>query len=440
MRVSGYPTGPTDKQVDQLRFYRTAVGGTLYYLATTINRSNTSGRFTPTAFTYSGTTLGDLMPTDHDAPPNVCGPLVLYNSSLFARGYGSNKHIVYRSTTNSPEYWPQYQFGADSPTALNYSLGGFFTVGDGGTPIMDLVPEMGVLSSKDARGSSLLILKESGLAYRLYGSDWSDFVLDEAFAHGAIDAGTAKRWNELVLWLSPQGPVAVQAGGSQIIPLYEKVFPITSLPFSEQHGTVNVKHMYPTIVWKDWFFFSFMSATYVSRTYAIHLPSLTYTQFAGGMATLNLSCFAVFDGPGDNGGLYAGGHTDETIWRLFSKTGDNTYNSGATGVRWQWKSPIITGEPQMTGKVKEIQEVRFFWQKPAATSAFTAQLIKNGGSSGVAKQYSINTAGNDQRKLVRWHPSEHGWGFQLSLTGTATVPNVLEGIEIDYKAEGDYVE
>ena len=451
--IAAYGTGPTGSglQADTFNVYRTKAFGAKYYLAETIDRDQ-SGYAFATTVTVDGadSALGAELEIGHTPPPYVRG-LYQWNNRLYGYGLtqlhstgdtytttGADLNQLCLSKLNAPEYWQRNQWDADDPFDIDVLAGGFISVGQPGVEIRGLLGDGGSAGGGDTRGSSLLILKESGLSYRWYGMDWSDFELNEAFETTCPSSFTGGSHEGKLFWCSRKGPVGIESGSSTVIPLYQKLFPEASRAFEPLNTAGSLANL-RGCVWRDWYILAWREtpATSNNRISFLHIPSGTCNVFP---ATPNSIGWSVWHGPGDANELYycLGSYT-VTIWRVWAKTGSNTYMTPATttGVTHNYTTPMFYGKPEELRKIKHLKQVWLCFQRPAADQTITVTPLIDGATAGTAQSQTLATAGSVGRKWLRFVCTEHGSAFQIQITGTFTVPVVLERVEIEYDVHGD---
>jgi len=145
-------------------------------------------------------------------PPPHLSRLVAFNGRLFGSGAGAQGNVLFFSTIDEPEYWPQEAAGILGYVADTKWLGGYVTVG-GPTPITAMVPESGAYSTTGTTGDNLLIFKVQE-AYRLFGLNWSDFSLQFAFSTGCPYPYTLHNCGGYIVWRSPDHVVGLSVGGT----------------------------------------------------------------------------------------------------------------------------------------------------------------------------------------------------------------------------------
>lgn len=454
--IAAYGTGPTGSglQADQFKIYRTKGFGAKYFLAKTASRDQSGYVFASTA-TVDGadSALGAQLEIGHTPPPYLRG-LVQWNNRLY--GYGATQlhssgdtyvttnadvNQLCLSKLNSPEYWQRNQWDADDPFDIDVLAGGFISVGQPGIEIRGLLGDGGSAGAGDTRGSSLLILKESGLSYRWYGMDFSDFELDEAFETTCPSSHTAASREGKLFWCSRKGPVGIQSGANEMIPLYQKLFPEASRDFEALNTAASLGNL-RGVVWRDWYIVAWRetAATANNRAALLHIPSGTVTTLDNTTNPLDAIGFSVWNGPGDANELYyAVDSTTPTIWRLAVKTSSNTYWTPAstTGIAHSYITPMFYGTPKELRKIKHLNQVWVCFQRPAADQTITLTPLIDGASSGTAQSQTLATSGSVARKWLRFAGAEHGSVIQIKISGTFTVPVVIERIEIEYEVHGD---
>ena len=454
--IASYGTGPTGSglQADQFKVYRTKAFGAKYFLSNTLSRDQAGYTFATTAtVTGADSALGAELEIGHTPPPYVRG-LFQWNNRLYGYGLtqiqssgdtytttGTDVNQLVWSTLNSPEYWPRNQWDADDVFDINALAGGFISVGQPGIEIRGLLGDGGSASGGDTRGSSLLVLKESGLSYRWYGMDWSDFELDEAFETTCPSSYTAGSHEGKLFWCSRKGPVGIQAGSSEVVPLYQKLFPEASRDF-EALNTASSMAKLRGCVWRDWYILAWRetASTTNNRGAMLHIPTGTCTTLDNTNCNLIAASFSAWSGPGDANELYYG--KDSTvieISRLAAKTSSNTYWTPAstTGVAHRFTTPMFYGAPEEHRKIKHLKQVWLCFQRPAADQTVTLVTMVDGDTGGVTQSKTLTTAGTVTRKWLRFVCTDHGFAIQFRIAGTFTVPVVLERIEIDYEVHGD---
>ena len=454
--IAAYGTGPTGSglQADQFKVYRTKPFGARYYLAETASRDQAGYLFASTV-TVDGadTALGAELEIGHTPPPYMRG-LFQWNNRLYGKGLtqvhstgdtyvttGADVNQLCLSTLNSPEYWPRNQWDADDPFDIDVLAGGFISVGQPGIEIRGLLGDGGSAGAGDTRGSSLLIIKESGLSYRWYGMDWSDFELDEAFETTCPSSHTADSREGKLFWCSRKGPVGIESGARDVVPLYQKLFPIASRDFESLNTAASLGNL-RGVVWRDWYLLSWRetTATANNRAALLHIPSGTLTTLDNTTNPLDAIAFSVWNGPGDANEVYYGvDSATPTIWRLAAKTSSNTYWTpiSTTGIAHSYITPMFYGRPEELRKIKHLKQVWICFQRPAADQTITLTALIDGGTSGTAQSQTLTTAGSVARKWLRFVGTEHGSAIQIKISGTFTVPVVIERIEIEYEVHGD---
>jgi len=155
-----------------------------------------------------------VMPADaffRNPPPHL-SRLVAFNGRLFGSGAGAQSNVLFFSTIGEPEYWPRDAAGILGYVSDTKWLGGYITVG-GATPITAMVPESGAYNTTGTTGDNLLIFKVQE-AYRLFGTNWSDFNLQFAFSTGCPYPYTLHNCGGYIVWRSPDHVVGLPAGGT----------------------------------------------------------------------------------------------------------------------------------------------------------------------------------------------------------------------------------
>jgi len=454
--IAGYGTGPTGSglQADTFNVYRTKAFGAKYYLAESLTRDQTGYTFATTA-TVDGadSALGAELEIGHTPPPYV-RRIYQWNNRLYGYGLtqlhrtgdtyattGADVNQLCLSKLNCPEYWQRNQWDADDPFDIDVLAGAFISVGQPGIEIRGLLGDGGAAAAGDTRGSSLLVLKESGLSYRWYGMDWSDFELDEAFETTCPSSYTAASREGKLFWCSRKGPVGIETGSNQVIPLYQKLFPEASRDFEALNTAASLAGL-RACVWRDWYILAWRetASTTNNRCALLHIPSGSCTTLDHSSNSLGARAFSVWMGPGDAGELYyALDSTAVSINRLWAKTSSNTFwvPSTSTGVAHSYVTPMFYGAPEELRKIKHLKQVWLCFQRPAADQTITLTPLIDGATTGTAQSQTLATAGSVGRKWLRFACAEHGSAFQIQITGTFTVPVVLERIEIEYDVHGD---
>lgn len=454
--TTAYNTWESRLQADQMRIYRTTAGGGVYYLALTASRDQADYAFA-TSYTVTGadSTLGAAIEVNHEMPPGGAGQLLRWNSRLLAvdvcsqwasagsyTALSANNRIMV-STTNRPEYWPLFELGVVDVTTVNRLLGGFMDVGDPGRTLMQAVPEQGTTAAEGTRGENLLLVKESGLFYRLFGRDWTEFNLQEAFSSSCVSRQTIFNANGVLVWVSDSGPMALTPGSNHPVSVYQKLFPQASRRFSDL-VTSGSKSLCVGVVWNDWYIVAWPEtpSTTNNRAFCLHLPTGTFFTLDGSTNPLAAASFTRWDGPSDMNKLYYGQAGAAYVWELFAKTGSNTYWTPASsaGVACKFVSQMVTGGPPQLATEKHIKEVLVCFQRPAANQTVTMTVLVDGMTTGTGRDLTLLTAGSKGRAWVKYlNCNEQADScFQIQITGTFTVPVVLERIIVKYTLHGQH--
>ena len=429
---------PTDLQVNRIKVYRTKVGGSVYYLQATLDRTATGYTFTSSAQTDStaDASLGAQLETGHDKPILDLDKVILHNNRLYG---WSTDNILRFSNSGAFEYWPTaniYEI-TDALSIEDYNtVGGYVTVGDAGISIKDAIPE----------GENLLVLKERGLSYRWYGQNWSDFMLLEAFSTSCISGFTGVNKDGILYWITRQGLVALAMGTNLPQPIYLKGWPFSSNSFEDLMKSITTEPY--ACIWGDWYVMACpQDSTTTWTTMLYHIPSRALTSLTDGNTVPQAECFAVWDGASTTlNGLYygdigAGATGYGFVWKLFSNTSTTTYwTPSTTGVSVSWKSPLYWfGESYDFNYDKKITSVELCWQRPSANQTATLKIYVDGNSTakwGSTGNISVSASGTVGRVRTQVYPSIHAKSIQFELTGTFTKTMVLEYIKIEYEVEG----
>ncbi len=454
--IAGYGTGPTGSglQADAFKVYRTKAFGAKYFLAETIDRDQSGYLFASTV-TVDGadSALGAALEIGHTPPPYV-GGLRQWNKRLYGYGLkqlqttgdtysttGADVNQLCLSTLNSPEYWPRNQWDADDPFDIDVLAGGFISVGQPGIEIRGLLGDGGSAGAGDTRGSSLLVLKESGLSYRWYGMDWSDFELNEAFETTCPSSQTAASREDKLFWCSQKGPVGIVAGGSEVIPLYQKLFPEASRDF-QALNTAGSLGTLRACVWRDWYIVAWREtpSTSNNRAALLHIPTGTCRTLNHAQSQLDAIGFSAWNGPGDANELYyVVDSATPLIWQLAAKTGTATYwtPASATGIAHSYITPMFYGQPQELRKIKHLKQVWICLRGVILEKTIQLTPLMDGASTGTTQYQTLATSGSVGRKWLRFVCTEHGSAIQIKIGGVFTAPVVIERIEIEYDVHGD---
>ena len=407
--VSTYNTGPNASgwQANYIRVYRTKVGGSVFYLDREVTRNQALYTFPATiTLTQADSALGDeLSSSARDMPPTGMmlarrgNRLVGYSPYEHCDGdgtytAGNYRNEVWLSSLNRPEYWPQYNQAdvsafdfADAETT-----GCYFTIGRSSSEVMAVCPEMGAESSQSTQAGNLLILKQSGFAYRLFGDGLHDFTLDEAFPASCAAKGALVNANGVMIWVSPtEGLVGCVAGSSQPVCLSESEFPKATAKFADivtaATATVDYMRLIRLVLWDDRVLMAYpeTTSTVNNRLVVYHIPSQTFRREGYGGTLVKaayLACTTEGDGTELNA-LYYADAVEEFIYRLFEKTGSNTYWSGTDGPEVRAKSPRVvlpSGKTSRAYNYAGAGNLFTLWKRPAAAQSLTLNVYVDGNS------------------------------------------------------------
>lgn len=170
---------------NQVRVYRTTVGGAVYYLDGTVAYAGAGTTFDSILSDISLTAGGTLLETDNDVAPGL-KYIVLHKQRMFGAGASANPQNLYYSKLNEPENWPTLNF---QPT-YNPQQGGL-------TDITGLLP---------FRDQLYVFTRDQ--MWILRGTVETDFLLERLpQGLGCVSHHTVKTFQNVVLWWSEVGPV-----------------------------------------------------------------------------------------------------------------------------------------------------------------------------------------------------------------------------------------
>jgi hypothetical protein len=229
--ISGIATEPIDLlgskwghyQVDAVQIWRTAVGGSVYYLLTTIFRNAASYTFAATYDdTIADTALqgggavvwSDADNSDHDLPPAL-DYLIAFNASL--HGY---QHFIQKDWRKSgvlgSEYWPLVSPEGVTGGSDLATHGSYFEIGTFNDPIVGALPDVGSFYTDGITGSCLVIFTKTK-AKRFYGSTLDNIVVVNTGLPGLLATNGAQNCDGILVWPSPLGVVCCTAGANNAV-------------------------------------------------------------------------------------------------------------------------------------------------------------------------------------------------------------------------------
>lgn len=460
--LSGYNTNPNTGsgwQADQLLVYReTSAGSGVYKLCKTVERDQAGYTFPTTVDVLGSEALTDTLEDTHLQPPCALLGVLQYNGRLYAwgRNYASDgddtwsataePNALYFSAYNNPEYWDNTEY---TPEMVADPLrGGKVTFGGTGNRIMDVAIEGG-LSDATLQGN-LLIATRNGPFHRWRGVTHDDFSVHVGAFHSTCTSPYSFVTNgDLIGWWTVDGPVCKQnsAASTEIMPIYRKLFPPESRPWSEQQSSGTASSTVCGVAWRDWFVWAWHATATVSgtrvndRCLMYHLPTGTFKTYDNSANLVKARRFSVWRGWDDLQELYYVESDTGQIYQLESQTdvtppgGDAAYATywsppwhGVVGVACLYRSGHISGEEFYTeGKLHEIE---LSFNKPATQQTVTITVIdaETGATLGSAANATL-TAGTTGRNYVRVITGGvRARAFIIQISGTFTRQVVCYGL------------
>ena len=438
-------------KIDTINIDRTVVGGSVFFLVSStpiFTRSQTGYTFSAQPWTDS-TFDADLQQDTEVSivnaqPPNGLVGVVSVNNRLWGWGVdtasnpnGFTPSSYMFSTLNQYEYWPDQSFDPNNLLGYEQDSGGYINVGQDGATITAVIPEG--ISFLSTQSPSMIIFRSSGEAYRLYGYDWSSFNLVDAFTGDCFGQDAVASGQGFIFWISKDGPMALPLGAIQPIPIYEKLFPANSNPFSGQINWAAAAGCC-AMMWRKWFTFAYPSAgSSVNDTcYALYGPSLAagkpyWMQIGAVGQAIDVGALSVRDGNSEEPVLYYGDSTTGQISAMFTES-DGESLWGVNPVTWEWVSRMYSppAKDDRTVTSQRIEEIAVLVRNPGASVEITASLYVNGSTTPTATQQMYTDPTGDAWQWLMWAAPGPGsmWGYQFGLSGTTNLPIIIESIRL----------
>jgi hypothetical protein len=386
--------------------------------------------------------LGDVIPEDHDPPPDGVNYLRAVNDVLHAWGDPAHKNRMYWSTIGTGEYFASYDFPFMTPD--DETFGGRVDMGDEGEVITSVLPDFWSYNESGARGSLLLVQTKTRSFY-WSGMTWLDHRRDDGWIEGAVSALSGVARAGYMGWVGRNGPSIKAAGSSSSIPVWQLLFPELRYPFwdvvTKGNGTVDYFELCSGAIWRGWYVFTWAENPSIipNRMAMVHIKSGTVCEIGNPDAdqVVAASSVMVWDGPGDNGELFYASAQTGYIYQLFADQGGYSY--------WSTTDPVGTSVKHRTGLLLRSNEVKniynerhvgtlmLVFDRPKVDQQINVRIYADGDNSDPVWQTSapltISSAGPGDRVYLPVDDiSADGRAFQVEWSGNFTVPVVLEGI------------
>lgn len=426
--LEGWPTAPSDTQIDQIKIYATAGAGSIKKLVTTLTRGGT----TDTTYTFAAdytydmadTSLGVTLAVNHDPPPSTVNGGAFFAGKLFLYSGAT----IYVSRRGAYEY-----FSTDSIDEMEDIMGytdiqpGVIVCGHGN--IMGLLPESGAYLNTGESGGSLIVLKDSGNFYRIAGEGMRTWERMEAFESSCVSYRSHQVVGGVMFWVSNEGPMALEVGSNQPVPIYEKRWPNGS-PFATGNNTL------------------IMSCRRRSDEYVFTYPAVGSTT-CDTIMVYNWKKKLFYRVSASGGSVYGMCTNPATgtpffsetarMWQMFTQTSAHTYINGGvgtTGIPVTLKHGIIYGQ-QDEDKNKTVKVWSVRANNPTSTQTLTGKLYEDGNATAnTSSTFTMTTSASLGRIAAIAFPHAYGCGFQPELTGTLTDQVILESMELEYTTHG----
>jgi hypothetical protein len=439
------PLTNCDRQADYVIPYLTDQNGEIFYPRAEVPWL--AGAAGPLAYTDTGTPLTErVLPLseDHNDSPDGVTKLQLFNSTLYT--YGVDEQ-VYKSTVNSPGYYPGYEYGVNEPTFFDPTLGGFFRCGDSGQKILSVIPDMGSFSGTGNQGANLLV-QSATRDWLWWGKNWADpHRLDEGWAGGVASGESVVNCGGILAGLNRKnGPWIKPIGTIQPQEVHDKLFPSQRYPFASQvtagSGSTDYFELSSACYWGEYYVFTWVQSPGVipNRLAMLHLPTGTYTTIGTANALCCAYSLCVFNGPGDNQELYYGDAEAGYVWQLFKKTGDYTYwtPSEEEGVACAYRSGLMSVIERTDKEYhpKAAHRLEMCFNKPSVAQSVTPAFYKEGSTAKVCAVQSL-TGQTDSDRVYRDFDvsavSAVGRSLAVGFVGTFNLPVTFYGLTLELR-------
>ena len=239
------------------------------------------------------------------------------------------------------------------------------------------------------QGDNLVNFKNNSI-YTLYGSDPDDFVLRNLYvSRGAISQRAITNWQNILIFASRDG-VYVFDGS---------IITLISEPIETEYGLLNSSNSgrAAATIYKDccWLSYPIGSNNYNSKVVVFDLLRKAWTIYDG----IKASVFSNWEGPGDNGNLYAGDSTDGFVWRQ-----DSGGLDGASAIATEYITKAY--DLGIAEREKTFRRLYLFWQSSEGT--IYVEALVDGVTAG---QTTIGGSGED---VMIWDDGkwdEGYWGY-----------------------------
>jgi hypothetical protein len=430
-----------DVQADYVKLYRTKAGGDILKLVAQIPWTALASNITYSDDAVKDTELGDQLRYDHDAPPTGMKYICEWNGRMYAYG-ADNK--MYFSTVASPGYWPLYEYGVIEPTFTDPTLGGFVRCGNG-EPIILAIADAGSFSTSGDTGSTLLV-RTATRSFIWRGRTWADHRLDDSPDGGIASHWCAANCNGIQVWLNrttglmmkPAGANLPESGHGKIFPLrYQWTREVTAGAVTNDYFSLC-----SAAYWRDFYVFTWCQSPSVvpNKMVMMHIPTGSFFEIGTASHPVNAYCLSVWDGPGDDGGLYYGDDKGY-VWKLHSKTGDYTYwnPSSQEGVECVHRTGLFQApvSPERIYDMKHTTQLKMCFDAPAEDQVIYPEIYIDGEEStrswpapdGDPVAKVIEAAGiGSRRYLFIERAGANGTAFSVKWTGTFTRTMNLQGM------------
>lgn len=446
--------------VDQVEVYRSAagVGGwDPWYLVHTENIRVLSGASVETIPASiilrddGGHTVatdwidGEILPEDaywNTPPPAALACVIGFNDRLYGvesttvagtriHPFGSGWPTYYPDVVSSrlrfssrgnADAWPKEMFDVTDYNGLAVDAGGFIDLG-GTAKITAIIPEKGSFSDSGLTGDTLLIFN-TDYAWRLYGSDMTDFAVYPAFRVGAVVDSTVRNIDGTVFFRGPEH-VYASDGGSIPRPISKGLYPNGKSRYGLSDGLNSISHylIYTEDAWSD---------GGIGNAYLFDLDTGAWLQIDPASSWTSK--------PGDPSTLI--GVKDDNTWFRYFGEHLNTI--------WRFKTaPLTLSEDGASlSAVKRVVRIRAgFTNTTGQAQTVTANIYADGNAAVAAtKALSVPYVSTAPYQVVHWGlPSTSppvGKYVQVEMGGTLGVPGspptsplfLIEWIDIEYSA------
>lgn len=452
--ISGWDVNPPTQDITGLEIYRSSTGANgLYYL---VQEASTK-TYTPATNIYERTmlassyvdtgwldaTLGNVIEEVDSGTfvrPQNLGKLKYYGNRL----YGATQDYLWFSNMDEPEYMPGFYNGALTGEDYTSSIyGGYMPIGlHGGDWIQTIHSESGTYNTQGLETDNLMIFTRSRVI-RWYGSNWSNFVVKEAFNTGVLAHKTVASNGSVTVWLASSGHVMVVPQGGTLPTIASgAIFPngVMHSRYTTDSTRDDTWDNWCGTIWGDYYLLSgSLTADHVNdTTWMLHLPTMTWTSIPYGyndfhqwdpVGALNFHSLTGTNAyPGDV----------EHIHTLFygPPSGLSAY---ASHMDCEWVSrPIsLPSSPRDVPRKCRVDRLRICCSCP--TTADTTLAVKVIGSHNTAVEYTgSETIAHDHtnpgsRTIVetrvptcKMHPY-----FQIKLTWNAVEHMQIDWVEVE---------